>query len=474
MAWDDDAYYETELEIPSGRYGKLIAIPGGPGPSGPPGEKGDPGEPGPAGPPGPAEGVEFQANKGQPDGYTPLVNGLVPVEYLPPSGVDTMAELTDVTPVGLAVGTAADEKAARSAIGPGGVDFISAPVVPLVGGSAYTAAVGEIVSADASLYDYTVTLPEAPADGSSVTVKRTDAGEMFVVNVKTQGADVFETEGGSTNFRLRLPSQAVEFQYDAGVWRALTLSVALYRLDLLGSPAERLVSRMAVKPSGDRRIVIEGLIVDLMAAGVWDKLDALYVFAAHDVQAARLNWKSSVVLDATAVNAPAFEKDRGFTGSDGAYLDTNTQPSSWVQYKASDATLGVYVRTAVDLNVSDIAAQSTAHLTPAAGNNTVIRVNSTSFFNGNNAGDRAGLFAASRLPGADTGFAYKDGDPAGSGVQSAGTLPGVAFQFLRSSSDLYSTRQIGAGFFGAGLTAQEHADLNAALQIYMTAVGAAV
>jgi len=58
MAWDDDAYYETELEIPSGRYGKLIAIPGGPGPSGPVGPAGPAG---PAGPPGPAEGVEFVA-----------------------------------------------------------------------------------------------------------------------------------------------------------------------------------------------------------------------------------------------------------------------------------------------------------------------------------------------------------------------------------------------------------------------------
>jgi parallel beta-helix repeat protein len=117
MAWDDDAYYETELEIPSGRYGKLLAMPGGVGPAGPPGE---PGAPGPAGPPGPAEGVEFQVNKGVPDGYAPLgADGLVPAAHLPAStggGVDTMAELTDVTPTGLAVGTAVDAKAGRAAL----------------------------------------------------------------------------------------------------------------------------------------------------------------------------------------------------------------------------------------------------------------------------------------------------------------------------------------------------------------------
>jgi hypothetical protein len=52
MAWDDDAYYETELEIPSGRYGKLLAIPGGVGQDGPPGPAGPAGPTGPAGPKG--------------------------------------------------------------------------------------------------------------------------------------------------------------------------------------------------------------------------------------------------------------------------------------------------------------------------------------------------------------------------------------------------------------------------------------
>ena len=103
-----------------------------------------------------------------------------------------------------------------------------------------------------------------------------------------------------------------------------------------------------------------------------------------------------------------------------------------------------------------------------------MRVNSTSFFNGDNAGDRTGLFAASRLTGSDTGFAYKDGQSAGSGAQSAGSLPSLPMQFLRGSLTSYSTRQIAAGFWGAGLTAQEHADLNTALTIYLTAVGAAV
>lgn len=89
MAFDEDAY-ETTLDVPSGKYGKLIAVPGVPIP-GPPGPQG---EPGPTGPPGPAEGVEFQDNKGQPDGYAPLgADGLVPAENLPLTGSNSRTPL---------------------------------------------------------------------------------------------------------------------------------------------------------------------------------------------------------------------------------------------------------------------------------------------------------------------------------------------------------------------------------------------
>jgi hypothetical protein len=93
MAWDDDAYYETELEIPSGRYGKLVAIPGGPGPSGPPGPEGPEGPastvPGPAGPQG-IPGLNGLSNYAAPaidvygDSITALCGGYPPVN--PPSG----------------------------------------------------------------------------------------------------------------------------------------------------------------------------------------------------------------------------------------------------------------------------------------------------------------------------------------------------------------------------------------------------
>lgn len=366
-----------------------------------------------------------------------------------------------------------------------GVNVISKPVDRQTGSAfyeapaTYTAAAGQIVPVDATFNDFTVKLPSAPPNGSTVTVQRVDAEPLRKVTVVRQGSDTINLAGGQTSYVMPVPSQTAVFQYYGGVWRIVSDSAQPSKLiQVYGSPAEKLISRMAVRPSDIRQEVIEGLISDLLRCGVWGKLDALYVFAAHSVQAARLNWKSSVVTDASSVNSPVFTVDRGFTGDGGAaWIDTNTTPSEYVQYKASDATLGVYVRTATTLNANDISASPYAHITTAANSSeTVIRVNSSNFFSALHGGDRSGLFAASRFPAENRGFAYKDGiamTPSGSDAQSAGILPAAPMQFLRGG-DVFSTRQLAAGFWGAGLTAQEHADLNTALTIYMTAIGAAV
>jgi parallel beta-helix repeat protein len=125
MAWDDDAYYETELEIPSGRYGKLLAWPT-PGPAGPAGPAST--VPGPQGPPGPAtisvgstvtsEPGSDAAVSNSGDSANAVLDFVIPRgEQGPPgSGAEYMRDLLDVTPTGLAVGTAVDAKAGRTAL----------------------------------------------------------------------------------------------------------------------------------------------------------------------------------------------------------------------------------------------------------------------------------------------------------------------------------------------------------------------
>lgn len=85
MSWDEGADYQSSLDIPSGKYGKLIAIPGGPaGPQGPAGPKGDKGATGATGPAGPAGATGSQGAagvsltvKGSVAKYTDLPNAAV-------------------------------------------------------------------------------------------------------------------------------------------------------------------------------------------------------------------------------------------------------------------------------------------------------------------------------------------------------------------------------------------------------------
>jgi len=92
--------------------------------------------------------------------------------------------------------------------------------------------------------------------------------------------------------------------------------------------ADALFTRMTSQPNDARKTLINNTIMALKAAGVWDKMDCLYFMAAHDSQAAGLNWKTRIPrYDLVPQNAPTFSVDRGFTG-DGVsmYLDTGFQP----------------------------------------------------------------------------------------------------------------------------------------------------
>jgi len=91
--------------------------------------------------------------------------------------------------------------------------------------------------------------------------------------------------------------------------------------------AEALFARFTTPPTVERKAAINALIVALKGASAWEKLDVLYVRAAADSQAARLNWKQDQ-YNSTAVSSPAFTADRGFT-PDGAasYLSSGFNPT---------------------------------------------------------------------------------------------------------------------------------------------------
>lgn len=381
-----------------------------------------------------------------------------------------------------------DRGAARSAIAPGGVDFISEPVETVTFIKA--AAIGEVVPCDATVNVVAVTLPNAPADGASVSVKKVDSSNN-AVNVVRSGADVFETVGGATSYSITVPA-TVTFTYFDGVWRVMSHGyqpAALAKSYGSVDVAEALFNRMSVAPNRERRKLVTDLIEDLMSAGVWDRLDGLYVFAAHDRQAALLNWvgggnpvpplgsayntwKPPSMRDCTEVNGPVFTADRGFAG-DGrrAYLDTNTPGSDLSLYTVTDAATGIYTRTVADGTVYDIAGLGGLAVNPSNTSSLTVVYANGPIVTASNGGDKTGLFGFTRLSNNIT--VYKDGASIGTGSSSSTTFPSETLLFLRSFWG-FSSRQISAGFFGKSLTADQWSDLNAALTIYLTAIGAAV
>lgn len=83
-------------------------------------------------------------------------------------------------------------------------------------------------------------------------------------------------------------------------------------------------------PSAGQQDLQNQLVVDLKDAGIWSKLDLLYVFATDgDRDFAGINFIDPNNHEITEVNSPTFTSNVGFTG-DGtsAYLNCNFDPST--------------------------------------------------------------------------------------------------------------------------------------------------
>ena len=102
-------------------------------------------------------------------------------------------------------------------------------------------------------------------------------------------------------------------------------------------------------PSAGQQIKQNQLIVDLKAAGVWTRLDVLYMFATDGNNSfATLNWKNPTTNQCTLVNTPTFTTNQGFTGNGvSSNIDTNYNPNTFSSpnYLLNDASLGWWKRT---------------------------------------------------------------------------------------------------------------------------------
>lgn len=253
------------------------------------------------------------------------------------------------------------------------------------------------------------------------------------------------------------------------------------------SEARSLVGSMQVKPDATRKGHIDTFIGSLKTAGVWSKLDVLWLPAAHAEQAGQLNWKAPGTYTLLPISSPTFTTDRGYAGNGTtSYLDTQWAPSSGVNFTQDSACLGVYVN-ATGSNAFGTAAMnagcgdgtnSVQLMTWTTGSGTAgRRINDGTSANfGAGILTRLGCTVIERT-NASTRQIVRNGSVTANASTQASTGRSTRPLFIGANNNngttgAYSTDRHAAVFAGSQLSAGEHSDFYNALATYLTAIGA--
>lgn len=244
--------------------------------------------------------------------------------------------------------------------------------------------------------------------------------------------------------------------------------------------ATALFARFTTAPTAPRKALINTLIKSLKSAGVWTKLDALYLFAAADAQAARQNWIQDL-YNATAVSSPTFTADRGYAGDGAAsYVDSNFKPSTATtpKFVQDSAYFGIWSRSSGQLSSSVAGGtggvgQSVTLLPRNPSNVTTGRANqSAAATSGATTTDGTGLYGAARSASNAMRVA-RNGANVATGSDVSVAVPTTTIRFGNMGGAAFSTLQFAGGLIGQNITVSEEASVYAAMLTYLTAVGAA-
>jgi hypothetical protein len=233
------------------------------------------------------------------------------------------------------------------------------------------------------------------------------------------------------------------------------------------------IAAMTVPPDSARQTLISNLIAGLKTDGVWSKIGALYLLAAHDSQAALINAKTPGTATVSAVNSPVFTVDRGYAG-DGisAHLNTNTTHSAFPQMSLDSQHL-FYTQSLPQTNTNNViglAGAGSTLLLQLTASSVGIRIGSASSF-GPSQDQRAarGILASRQTAGSFS--AYVDGGAEQTFNASSSSMAAVPVALLRAANS-YSDARLSSACFGAGLNSAEAAALYSRINTFLTAIGA--
>lgn len=249
-----------------------------------------------------------------------------------------------------------------------------------------------------------------------------------------------------------------------------------------------LFARMSSAPTAERAALMNALIRSLKTGGVWAKLDALYVMAAADAQAARLNWVGDT-YNLSTVNSPTFTADRGYAGNgSSAYLETGFNPFSAVgaKYTRDSAHLALWDRTdraasgtSIEIGLFSGTAFQSHINTRFTGDTFLGRVNQAVSGQMSAAVTSSSGFHVASRTGASAQAFYKNGSLLSSNATASVSLasandsyPILAGKTVGSAAFANSADQLAAVSIGGGLTSGEQSTFYAAINTYLAAIGA--
>ena len=255
----------------------------------------------------------------------------------------------------------------------------------------------------------------------------------------------------------------------------LSLSGGARPYTFTNAEASDLVARMSVAPSNARKARIDTTVGALKSAGLWSKLDALYMLAAHDAQAARLNWISTSYT-LSEVNAPTFTTNAGYAGNGtSSYLESGYNPTTaGGVFTQNSAHMGLWSNSASVTAAADIGNLNTAVVCRTSADLIAVRLNASVSAAPIASTDGSGHFIGSRS-GSAAIDEYRNGSSVGRGAASTSAAPSNStFWIGARNNTAFSARQISVAHWGSALTAAEVTALYDILDQYLNGLSASV
>ena len=236
--------------------------------------------------------------------------------------------------------------------------------------------------------------------------------------------------------------------------------------------ADLIFQTMTTTPTEARKSLINATVISLKAAGVWDALDTLWVLAAADAQAARLNWITPGVNNASSANSPTFTADRGYAGDGSTARLTGPVMTTLIKFTQNSGHIGAWVNTDMEEANGDIGTGNVFIRSRVATNSFASRLNDSTTTTTAGAATSIGHTLTSRA-GSGSYELYKDAAAVATISVVSAAVAALTFNLCATSATAASTKIVSAGSIGSNLTAAQVASMHSALLSYMQAVGAA-